>query len=66
MGVHSTLEVSREAALKKIRSMDWESLSNEQLSDTLDVLLYGTLYNFVVERHGNEDDAFLERLKLDP
>jgi len=62
MGAHSTMSVSREAAVKKLRTMDWESLTDEQLGDVLDSLLYETLYNFAVGRFGDEDDENLKGL----
>jgi hypothetical protein len=62
MGVHSTMSVSREAALRKLQGVDWEKLSNEQLGSVLDALLYDTLYNFAVDRFGDEDDTNLKGL----
>jgi len=63
MGVHSTMSVSREAALRKLQGFDWSKLSNEQLGNVLGALLYDTLYNFAVDRFGDEDDDALEGLE---
>ena len=62
MGAHSTLSVSREAAIEKLRGVDWDRLSSERLGNVLDALLYETLYNFAVGRFGDEDNANLEGL----
>ena len=64
MGAHSTLSVSREAAVERLKAVDWEKLSSERLGEVLDALLYETLYNFVVDRFGDEDDEQLERFTL--
>lgn len=56
MGAHSTLKVSRSAALAKFLELSGNSLSNEELEDVLfDLVGDKHLYNFWVV-----DDAYCD------
>lgn len=68
MGAHSTLCISRKAALERLKNVPWDELSNNQLGSILDSLFYHRLYNFTVSTDGKlvdeDDEAFFEGIRL--
>jgi len=67
MGAHTTLHISRRAALRKLRELHNDHHpSKQQIEDELANLLYDTLYNFTIVSEDNaEDDATLLGLPRD-
>lgn len=63
MGVHSSLEVSRQAALKALRKVVADdNIDDETVSLLINALLYPRLYNAtVVADNEGSDDSALER-----
>ena len=66
MDVHSTLTVSRGAALEKLMNIPWQMLPNDCIEELLGVLFDHELYNFVVlnGQYARDDNAVLERLNI--
>jgi len=63
MGVHSTLNVSREAALETLKKtiLD-DNISDEMVSRLLNAFLYPHLYNamLVTDGKGSDDNTVLD------
>jgi hypothetical protein len=63
MGVHSTLNVSRQAALKTLRkAISDDNISDETVDRLINAFLYPHLYNvsLVTDGKGSDDDTVLD------
>ncbi len=58
MGAHSTLDVTRAAAIEKLQEVDWTQQTNERFERVLYCLFDESLYNF------NVFDEIIQRFSL--
>lgn len=71
MGAHSTLRISREAALKKYYEITrTKELTNSELERFLDDHFYDNLYNFSImpswtDDEELDDDTFIELIRYE-
>ena len=61
MGVHSSLTISRKAALETLRKViSDDNISDQTVSDLINALLYPHYYNAVLDDAGSDDNTVLD------